>query len=378
MTSPPRGFCCARFLSALLIVALTLPPPAFALRGENIGQRQTGLEELENRLGGRPGPTPEQPSDAGLEEQDEAWRRYRTPPALIETVRPALREGLAEAGRIHRQRAFQRAIEHIEVLRMSVSDWSPVEELFLTLARGQYQSVLGRYDRNDVLLDTGIATLETLRGHEALARPEAATERIGWRQVLAQAYGFRGTPADIRQALDDLAPAIEEATQIGSAVLPTLRAMGTQLQRRFRGAGLEESAQIDAPHQQVAGFLDALARSQGFTPIVVNLERHPQVRVLAGLEEQGLLVHDPRQETPAELGIRLIGRWDARQVVTVGFEEQTRQGLARMGIETTTVPPGPFVDMILAALAQATGLEEAAIRAREGFEDFRNILERLA
>lgn len=143
-------------------------------------------------------------------------------------------------------------------------------------------------------------------------------------------------------------------------------------------AGLEE--------KQIAGsrigeFLAMVGRRapQGMTPVVIGkflLERDSRYRALAGLEEQGIFLH---QDSQAALFERLLER-DVRAFLLAGLEEEARQlkPLAEeTGMVIRQVPPGKLPELLRTLFSIATGLPEPVIQEM-GYPQFLAGLEELA
>ncbi len=150
-------------------------------------------------------------------------------------------------------------------------------------------------------------------------------------------------------------------------------------------AGAEEGR---VAQEQVRGFLGALGKEapEGVTPIFFSptvREMYPVVNALSGLEEQNIFLLGGARELSGLLSDLIIQR-DVRGIVYAGLEgeiEAARPITQLAGVELQGVSPGQgrdFLGLMVAALAKATGLEEAAIQAREGFQEFQAGLEQLA
>ncbi len=140
--------------------------------------------------------------------------------------------------------------------------------------------------------------------------------------------------------------------------------------------------------EQVRGFLAGLGREarEGITPVFFSptvREMYPVVNALSGLEEQNIFLLGGARELSGLLSDLIIQR-DVRGIVYAGLEgeiEAARPITQLAGVELQGVSPGQgrdFLGLMVAALAKATGLEEAAIQAREGFQEFQAGLEQLA
>lgn len=164
--------------------------------------------------------------------------------------------------------------------------------------------------------------------------------------------------------------------------------LGTPLVLTSRGyvfetaAGLEEQR---VAQDEVRDFLSVLNRQapQGITPTIFGRElqkRYPAFRTFAGLEEQNIFLEG--DDRPALLA-KLIAK-DVRGMVYAGLEEEaaTFTPMAtRAGMIPRIITPQnqqSFSRLILEILAQATGLEEAAIQAQQGFQEFLTGLEELS
>lgn len=142
---------------------------------------------------------------------------------------------------------------------------------------------------------------------------------------------------------------------------------GTQLAfKRLSTAGLEEA------RGRAAEFVRSLVPEgkQGLTPVVIGaaLEAaHPELRVLSRIKELPVLFAGGLEED--EVVVKLITRWNARNVVFAGMEEEAGRFipiLAAAGIEARAVTPENAGHLILAILAQAAGMEERGLAGRAG------------
>ncbi len=186
------------------------------------------------------------------------------------------------------------------------------------------------------------------------------------RQLPPEIERLRGLILQIRRLWEDS----RDAKRIvrGDAARPVL------------GTGVEEQATAS-----ISNFLQALAREapRGITPVVIQAgleEPYPQLRALSRLKGSPLLISSGN---PTDDITALISRWDAREAVFVGFEDTAGwfRGIAqRAGVRLRTISPGhrDFVQFMLAVLAESTGIEEAAIAARNDFGHFLDTAESLA
>ncbi len=130
------------------------------------------------------------------------------------------------------------------------------------------------------------------------------------------------------------------------------------------------SAGMEEAEGRVAAFLSGLRdeATQGLIPVVIGAEleaKHPEVRVL---KDKGLPVLFAAGLQEHEVVIELVTRWDAREAVVAGMEQEAGRYIAILsaaGIEGRAVTPGQG-NLLLEILAQAAGLEQSAIAAREG------------
>ncbi len=139
-----------------------------------------------------------------------------------------------------------------------------------------------------------------------------------------------------------------------------------------KAAGVEEEALVMAQAEgRVGAFLRELreAAPRGFIPVVVGPEleaRHPEVRALRGMKELPVLFAAGLEDD--QVVVELITRWDAREAVVAGMEQEAGRYIAILsaaGIEGRAVTPDS-VNLLLEILAQAAGLEQSAVAAREG------------
>ena len=144
-------------------------------------------------------------------------------------------------------------------------------------------------------------------------------------------------------------------------------------------AGLEERKEAQ---DRVRNFLAALWQEapNGRVPIVLSESTGPLFKALGGLEEYGIFRHE--QGKGSKLVAKLVVQENARFFILAGLEEEAnalRPLAKRAQMDFTRVSPAgaPF-QQILTLLAKATGLEEAAIQARQGFQEFLTGFEKLS
>lgn len=156
-----------------------------------------------------------------------------------------------------------------------------------------------------------------------------------------------------------------------------------EIQRATEPVGVHKTG-LEEARALVNGFVRALVpeESQGLKPVVVGdgLEKqHPELKILAGLEELPVVRTAGRE--PVEVALELISRWDARRAFFVGLEEEAQRYVPPMkavGIETQSFTPEDATHAILAILAQAAGLEEAALADQKNVGRFLDDLTALA
>ncbi|GEM_PF-3944155 len=138
--------------------------------------------------------------------------------------------------------------------------------------------------------------------------------------------------------------------------------------------GLEGKAAAGLEDQTFLSGLWAQAK-EGIVPIVIGHEfqqENPEIaRVLAGLEDQGILLDDGQESAL----MTAVERWGARRIIFAGLEAETIEfdrKAHQLGILTVAVDASGMElgDLILAALSQATGLEASVIQTRRDFQEF--------
>ncbi len=139
-------------------------------------------------------------------------------------------------------------------------------------------------------------------------------------------------------------------------------------------AGLEEGetmrAGLEAAEGRVVAFLRGLREEalQGLIPVVIGAEleqAHPEVRAL---KDRGLPVLFAAGLEADQVVVELITRWDAREAVVAGMEQEVGlllPVLQAAGIEARAVTPGQG-NLLLEILAAAAGMEQSALAARSG------------
>lgn len=201
----------------------------------------------------------------------------------------------------------------------------------------------------------------------------------------------------LEELLRDSFGSPEEALPVvqGVELPPDLEEYRPQIQQHFKevidGAfstgGLEEGGAVT--QKRVRGFLGALGKEapEGITPVVFSpaiRELYPVVNALSGLEEQNVFLLEDNRDHLSRILARQISERDIRRIVYAGLEEEVEAArpITRLaGVDLRAVVPGQgrdFLNLMVAALAQAAGLEEAAIQARDDFQGFQAGLEQLA
>ncbi|PIQ81756.1 MAG: hypothetical protein COV76_07630 [Candidatus Omnitrophica bacterium CG11_big_fil_rev_8_21_14_0_20_64_10] len=225
-----------------------------------------------------------------------------------------------------------------------------------------------------------------------------AARRAGMTTLVHSVQGAlrNGTPADedepfagamlaiqLRQVRGSL-PGELAAEALQSVVIhPDEDSLEVDFRLRPRAAGLEYAAAPQAVGP-VAARSDGVADTflgELFTgvdapaPIVIGSavrSVYPELENLRGLEGRGIFL-EPEEDSGALL--ERLARSGAKRLVYVGLpreREQFSESAGARGIDVSLVDPArpDFRGLLLALLSEATGLEEAAIAARSGFESF--------
>ncbi len=223
---------------------------------------------------------------------------------------------------------------------------------------------------------------------EVISHPEAY-QQVGYtlappvleraRQVLLLLTGDEKQPV-----LNELMAGIGQASESPIILLDQLPpgVVSVFTDQGISTAGLEEGR---TAQDRVRDFLGTLGKQapKGIVPTIFGQElqkKYPSFRAFAGLEDRNIFLED--EDRPSLLA-KLIAK-DARGVIYVGLEKEAGTFMpmaARAGITPRVITPQEqqsFARIILEILAQATGLEEAAIQAQQGFQEFLSGLEELS
>ncbi|MBI3291966.1 MAG: hypothetical protein HYZ73_04065 [Elusimicrobia bacterium] len=238
----------------------------------------------------------------------------------------------------------------------------------------------GRYEpdaETNAAVWGGLLVLETAKWVYPELRRKAAEELQTVLKDLRGAFSqsFQSGLEEIPGA--SVPMAVERYDSINRVIDPNY-----QVWRPTLTAGLEEGR---TAQDRVRDFLGTLGKQapNGIVPTIFGQElqkRYPSFRAFAGLEDRNIFLEDG--DRPSLLA-KLVAK-DVREVIYVGLEEEAAAFMpmaARAGMSPRLVTPQnqqSFARLILEILAQATGLEEVAIQAQQGFQEFLTGLEELS
>jgi hypothetical protein len=154
---------------------------------------------------------------------------------------------------------------------------------------------------------------------------------------------------------------------------------GDALDEFYDDAGLEE----EAARERVREFLRVLGKEaqRGMIPILIGRSlqgEDARFRALAGLEEFGIYLDPGARERGSLFTQFVVGGY--RHFLFAGLEEEGKalRPLADLsGMTFDAVLPQQFEKLFPLLMAQAAGLEQGAVEAREGFGQFMAGLEQL-
>ncbi len=160
-------------------------------------------------------------------------------------------------------------------------------------------------------------------------------------------------------------------TRKGEELVRQQRLQQTELERAAAEI-LSSTAGLEEGQGRVDRFVQGLAAEapQGLTPMIIGAgleEQHPELRALGKV--RGLPVLFAGRMTPQEVAVELISRWDAREAVFAGLEEEVgryKPLIEEAGISVRPVTPKTAGQILLAILAQAAGMEERELAGRAG------------
>ncbi len=221
--------------------------------------------------------------------------------------------------------------------------------------------------------------LGTFKYAEALARLQSyiggTASQLAGRFFVFLPSGRRVGFVTAQTRPPDLEAALKDTIDLSVFGTVTITVLNGDIEIKPAGPGYSRSGQEEA-RARVHNFLGTLHQEapQQVIPVVIGRqylqENSDLALALSGLEEHAILLEQP---DPLETLFTLVEKWSARFAIFVGLKKEAEtfeRNASEMGIAPTAIDPTKhtFTRLILTILSKTTGIKQAVIEAKAGFQ----------